>query len=137
MILVDTNVWSELTRPAPDRKVLEWERENADRLWLSTVVIGELLSGAHGLPEGKRKQAFLAGYDDLIAIHSDRIVDFDEAAARHYGAIAAFLERAGRNPTTADAQIAASAISRGLRLATRNVKDFEGLGLDLINPWET
>ena len=137
MILVDTNVWSELTRPAPDRKVLEWERENADRLWLSTVVIGELLSGAHALPDGKRKQAFLGGYDDLIGIHSDRIADFDEAAARHYGAIAAFLERAGRNPTTADAQIAASAISRGLRLATRNVKDFEGLGLDLINPWET
>ena len=136
MILVDTNVWSELTRAKPDRNVQRWERENADYLWLSTVVIGELLSGAHSLPEGKRKQAFLAGYDELIGAHSDRVVDFDEAAARHYGAIAAFLEKAGRNPTTADAQIAASAISRGLRLATRNVKDFAGLGLDLINPWE-
>jgi predicted nucleic acid-binding protein len=136
MILVDTNVWSELTRPVPDQNVQRWELENADHLWLSTVVIGELLSGAHALPEGKRKQAFLAGYDELIDINSGRIVDFDEAAARHYGAVVAFLEKAGRNPTTADAQIAASAISRGLRLATRNVKDFRGLGLDLINPWE-
>ena len=136
MILVDTNVWSELTRPAPDPSVQKWERDNATKLCLSTVVIGELLSGAQMLPDGKRKQAFLQGYDILIAAYEERIVEFDEAAAREYGRVLAFLEKAGRNPATSDAQIAAAALSGGFRLATRNVKDFEGLGIELINPWD-
>ena len=136
MILVDTNVWSELTRQHPDPAVQEWERAHADRLWLSTVVIGELLSGAHMLPEGRRKQAFLAGYDELIAIHFDRIAIFDLAAAREYGPVLSYQERAGRKPGTADTQIAATALARGMILATRNTKHFAGLGLQLINPWE-
>jgi len=136
MILVDSNVWSELTRVAPDSKVQQWEKANAAELWLATIVIGELLSGAHLLPEGRRKQNFLAGYSDLIEAHGDRIVAFDLAAAQQYGAVLAFLESNGRNPTTADAQLAAIALSRGMKLATRNTKDFLGLGLPLINPWE-
>jgi toxin FitB len=136
MILVDTNVWSELTRQTPDPNVQKWEQDNAATLCLSTVVIGELLSGAHMLPDGKRKQAFLEGYDSLIAAYQERIVEFDEAAARQYGRVLAMLEKAGRNPTTSDAQIAATALSGGFRLATRNMKDFEGLGIELINPWD-
>ena len=135
MILVDTNVWSELVRLTPDGTVRAWEKAHAPSLSLSTVVIGELLSGAHLLPEGKRRQAYLDGYDTLILQYSDRIAAFDLDAAHHYGSILAFLEKAGRNPTTADAQIAATARSNQMALATRNVKDFEGLGLDLINPW--
>ncbi|UAJ09425.1 type II toxin-antitoxin system VapC family toxin [Polymorphobacter megasporae] len=135
MILVDTNVWSELTRAIPDPAVLVWEAANADRLWLATVVIGELLSGAHLLPEGKRKQAFLANYDELIAAHADRIVPFDLAASLHYGPVLAAQERAGQAPGTADTQIAAIALAYGMLLATRNTKHFEGLGLALIDPW--
>jgi toxin FitB len=137
MILVDTNVWSELTRPAPDPAVKHWEARNASQLWLSTVVIGELFSGAHMLPDGKRKLSFLEGYDALIALHQDRILRFDEAAARRYGEVLAFLEKAGRNPTTTDAQIAAIALTHDMTLATRNVKDFAELGIELINPWDT
>lgn len=136
MILVDTNVWSELTRPSPEPGVQQWEKSNASDLWLATVVIGELLSGAHMLPEGKRKQAFLDGYDKLIDLYEDRIVPFDLEAAKHYGPVLAFLEKDGRNPTTADCQIAAIALTREMALATRNVKDFLGLGLTLLNPWE-
>ena len=136
MILVDTNVWSEAFRSKPYNQVERWAVENADRLYLSTVVTGELFSGAHMLPEGKRKQAFLEGYEQLIEQNLDRIAIFDLEAARLYGQILAYLEKAGRNPTTADAQIAATAKSRGMALATRNVRDFEGLGIDLINPWE-
>jgi hypothetical protein len=136
MILVDTNVWSELTRAVPFPAVKLWEEKNAPRLWLSTVVLGELLSGAHMLPDGARKRGFLEGYDGLIAAHQDRIVSFDEPAARLYGKLVSILEKSGRNPMTADAQIAATALSRGMALATRNVKDFEGLGIELINPWE-
>ena len=137
MILVDTNVWSELTRPAPDVTVQNWERANASQLWLSTIVIGELLSGAHMLPEGRRKQVFLDGYGGLIEQYLDRIAPFDLDAALCYGAILADLEKSGRNPTTADTQIAAIARSRNMALATRNVKHFAGLGIVLIDPWGT
>ena len=135
MILVDTNVWSELTRETPAPTVRAWEKANAAKLWLSTVVIGELLSGAHLLPDGRRKQAFLAGYDGLVAAHADRIIPFDLTAARFYGSVLAYQERAGRNPGTADTQIAASALARGMTLATRNTRHFKGLGLHLIDPW--
>ena len=136
MILVDTNVWSEAFRPLPARQVAEWADRNSERLWLSTVVIGELLSGAHQLPEGKRKTGFLSAYDALIADHSDRIAEFDLEAALRYGAILAYQTKAGRDPGTADTQIAATALARGMTLATRNVKHFEGLGIELIDPWE-
>lgn len=136
MILVDTNVWSEAFRPQPDARVAAWAERRAERLWLATVVIGELLSGAHLLPEGKRKQGFLEGYDALIFAHRDRIVPYDLEASLRYGPVLAFQERAGRNPGTADSQIAAIALANGMALATRNVKHFEGLGIELIDPWE-
>lgn len=136
MILVDTNVWSELTRAVPNPAVRAWESAQAPRLWLATVVIGELLSGAQTLPDGRRKQVFLDGYDELIEAHLDRIVDFDLAASRLYGGVVARQMRAGRNPGTADSQIAAIALANGMALATRNVKHFEGLGIELIDPWE-
>ncbi len=135
MILVDTNIWSELVRPRPEPAVRAWEKAQAPNLWLATVVIGELLSGAHLLEEGRRKQAFLAGYQALIEAHSHRILGFDLAAAQLYGGIVASQMRAGRNPGTADSQIAAMALANGLALATRNVKHFGGLGLELIDPW--
>jgi toxin FitB len=135
MILVDTNVWSELVRPEPDRRVMAWEAAQAPHLWLATVVIGELLSGVQLLPDGKRKQGFLAGYESLIAVHVDRIAAFDLDAARHYGMVLAYQDGCGRNPGTADTQIAAIALARGMQLATRNIRHFEGLGLGLINPW--
>ena len=136
MIIVDTNVWSELMRPHPNLVVQRWETNHATDLWLSTVVIAEMLSGVHLMPDGRRKRNLLANYDALIAVHHDRIVPFDLASARRYGEVLAFLEKNGRNPATADAQIAATALVRGMTLATRNVRDFDGLGLTLIDPWQ-
>jgi toxin FitB len=136
MILVDTNIWSELMRAEPNPCVKAWELAHADHLYLATIVMAELLSGAHLLPEGKRKQALLAGYDELVDLYAEKIVAFDLAAAREYGFLLAKLEKSGRNPTTADVQIAAIAASRKMTLATRNVRDFEGLDLTLLNPWE-
>jgi len=136
MILVDTNVWSELLRPAPAPAVIAWEIAEANGLYMSTVVIGEFLSGVAMMPEGKRKSDFLKRYEPIIRLYADRIVPFDLDAARHYADILAAQERAGRNPGTADTQIAATARARGMALATRNVKHFEGLGLDLIDPWQ-
>lgn len=136
MFLVDTNIWSEATRLVPDENVRRWANQHADQLWLSTIVIGELLSGVALLPTGKRKDGFSAQYEAIIAENMDRIVEYDLEAARHYAEVIAFLEKAGRNPTTADVQIAATALSGGFQLATRNVKDFEGIGIVLINPWD-
>ena len=135
MILVDTNVWSEAFRHRPDPNVQDWARRNSDALRLSTVVLGELLSGVAMMPAGRKRDALEAGYADLIGSYADRIAEFDLAAARLYADVLAFLEKAGRNPGTADAQIAATARARGMSLATRNTKHFEGLGLDLIDPW--
>lgn len=135
MILVDTNVWSELVKSVPDPAVLAWEQVNAERLWLSTVVVGEFLSGVTLMPEGRRKHALRATYDDVIALYRDRIAPFDLAAALRYAEVLAHQERAGRNPGTADTQIAATALARGMTLATRNTRDFAGLGLDLVDPW--
>ncbi len=137
MILVDTNVWSELVKASPDPNVQLWEAQNAARLWLSTTVIGEFLSGVAMMPEGTRKAALLSTYEQILEVHADRIAGFDLAAARYYSQIVAYLEHSGRNPTTADAQIGATALAGGMALATRNVKHFEGLGIDLVNPWGT
>jgi toxin FitB len=135
MILVDTNVWSEAFRPEPDAKVRNWAAANAQALWISTVVLGELLSGTELLPDGRRRQALVGAYERLVETCSDRIVPFDLEAARHYAIVVAKQRRAGRNPGTADSQIAATALARGMKLATRNTKDFEDLGIELIDPW--
>ena len=136
MILVDTNVWSEAFRPEPDTSVRQWAQTNEHSLWLSTVVIGELLSGVELLPDGQRKRALLAGYRELIERNGDRIVPFDLDASQYYAVVVAEQIRAGGNPGTADAQIAATARSRGMKLATRNTRHFEGLGIELIDPWK-
>jgi predicted nucleic acid-binding protein len=135
MILVDTNVWSELVRQSPDPNVVAWEQTNAERLWLSTVVIAEFLAGVETMPSGRRKQSLRATYDAILALHADRIVSFDIAAARRYASVLAHQEAEGRHPGTADTQIAATALANGMALATRNTKHFEGLGLVLIDPW--
>lgn len=135
MILVDTNVWSEAFRAEPNPTVREWARRHSEQLWLSTVVIGELLSGVALLPDGRRKLALSRAYDELLVAFQDRIAPFDLASAQYYGVLLAIQERAGRNPGTADTQIAATARSRGMSLATRNTRHFDGLGLNLINPW--
>ena len=135
MILVDSNVWSELMRPHPNEKVQQWEIGHAPALWLSTVVVGELLSGVELLPDGRRKRALQEGYASLLQAYSDRIVAFDLDASRRYAFVIAAQMRAGRDPGTADSQIAATALARGMKLATRNVKHFAGLGIELIDPW--
>lgn len=137
MILVDTNVWSELVKASPDRAVRAWEEANSEQLWLSTVVTGEFLSGVALMPDGRRKAALSAAYTMVIDLYSDRIAAFDLPAALHYADVLAAQEQAGRNPGTADTQIAATALARGMRLATRNTKHFEGLGLTLIDPWQS
>jgi len=139
VIILDTNVLSELTRKAPDQNVISWlDALDATDVGTTSVTAAELLYGVARLPAGDRKTQLTGAVTDLIEDDFEgRVVPFDVAAASHYAVVVSDREKAGRPIAVADAQIAA--ICRHLRatLATRNTKDFSGTGIDLLNPWLT
>lgn len=139
MIILDTNVLSECLRSNPNPDVLAWlSVQPRARLFTTTMVESEILYGIHLLPDGARKsgliQAVCAIFDEDF---SGRVLGFDRDAAMAYAEIASVRKLAGRPITQFDALIAAVALATGSVLATRNIKDFEGCGIDLINPWQS
>ncbi|TFV55770.1 type II toxin-antitoxin system VapC family toxin [Geodermatophilus sp. DF01-2] len=137
MIVLDTNVVSELIRDVPATAVVRWARSvpSAER-FLTAVSVGELVYGVSRLPEGRRRTALEAAVASALASFSpEQFLPFDEAAARPYGSLFAHRERLGRPIEIADAQIAAICLHHGAALATRNPRDFTDLDLRLINPW--
>jgi hypothetical protein len=137
MILVDTNVISELMRPNPAPRVVQWFEKNAGLpLFVSTMTEAELWAGFHRLPEGKRRlsigEAIAATFSEDFA---GRVLSFDSAAARAYGELSGMSKKLGRPMSTADSQIAAVAQVHGFKLATRNTSDFEHCGIAMIDPW--
>ena len=139
MTLLDTNVLSELMRPAPDARVLAWmDAHPADEIWISAVTIGEIRLGLALLPTGRRKALLTAIADTMFREDfAESCLPYDAAAAEHYAPIVSSRTRAGRPISVEDAQVAAIARSAGLALATRNTKDFAGIdGLELVNPWD-
>lgn len=137
MILLDTNVLSELMKAAPDQAVLAFVNGVPGMaLFTSAITQAEILYGIALLPEGKRRDALLAAARTALDNHfRGRVLPFDGDAAEAFAAIAAARRQAGRPLSQADAQIAAIAKSRGAALATRNVSDFDGCGVSVINPW--
>ncbi len=137
MFVIDTNVASELMRPEPMAAVAAWIAEHDARdMYLTTVSEAELLYGVAIMPTGKRRNALEAAMTRWLDLgFRERILPFDSAAARAYAEIAAERRRAGRPIGGADCQIAAISRSRGAVFVTRNVRDFEGTGLNVINPW--
>lgn len=136
MIVLDTNVISELARPAPSLPVLEWV-DAQDGIAITATTAAELLHGVARLPDGARK----SGLTDAIAEMldgplRDKVLAFDRAAASHYAEIVAAREASGRPISIADAQIAAICRSRGAALGTRNVRDFDAVGIAVVNPWD-
>lgn len=125
-------------RPAPDVKARQWlNGQITDELWLTSTIVAELLFGVVRMPEGARKQRLAATSKEIIEQNfTDHILPFDLAAAISYAEIMARFESKGRPIDMADAQIAAICWVQDARLATRNTKHFEGLGLSLINPWD-
>ena len=136
MIIVDTSVWSELTRPAPDKRVIDWEAANTHLLWMSTVVLAEFRARAHLLPAGSRRDAIADVIERIVAAYVDRLLTFDEPCSRWFGVVLAEARQLGRPISTADAMIAATARAHGMRVATRDVNDFAGAGVEVINPWQ-
>ncbi len=137
MIVLDTNVVSELMRLGPDSMVVAWvDRQRADDVWLSAVTLAELLYGVGRLPAGRRKTELASQLDAMVADDFDhRVLAFDATAAAHYADIVVVRECAGRPISAADAQIAAICRSHAAALATRNVDDFRDTGVTIVNPW--
>lgn len=137
MILLDTNVVCELMRPAPDAAVLAWTRAHSnDELATSVVTVAEIGAGLACLPAGARRRDLVARWSRLQDDgFGERIFGLDQAAAKVYGELFAQRQRAGRSMAAFDFLIAAIAHIHGLVVATRNVRDFEDCGLQIINPW--
>lgn len=135
MILVDTNVWSELAKPEGDPAVLAWLEANDGDLALSTLVMAEIQYGLE-LPKAAHKRAdlilWLRGLEER---YWSRVWHFDADDARSFGRLAASTEVKKRDPQVIDLQLAAQALARGAAVATRNVKDFEWTGVTVIDPW--
>lgn len=137
MIVVDTNVWSELIRPEPDRRVVQWEAANAHLLWLSAIVMAEFRARAALMPVGQRRQAIGRAIEAVIDAYKDRALPFDDRCSREYGAVLLSARSAGRPIQAPDAMIAATALAHGMQVATRDRNDFAGAGVALIDPWQS
>jgi predicted nucleic acid-binding protein len=137
VIVLDTNVVSELMRPSPAPAVARWLAAQASgAVFLSAITEAELRYGIALLPDGKRRTALAGAVEAMVQEDfRGRVLAFDSAAAAAYAEIAAGRRQLGRPISQADAQIAAIAKSRGARLATRNTADFAECGIEVIDPW--
>lgn len=138
MIVLDTNVLSELMRSVPNQQVLAWvDAQPASDLVITSITVAEILYGIARMDDGKRKQTLhalaLAMFEEDFA---GNVLPFDMDAAEQYAGLVSQSEAAGRAVGMADAQIAAICRVHGARLATRNVRDFDRFGLSIINPWK-
>jgi len=136
--LLDTCVICEPTRAKPSPRVLAWLREQPEEtLFLSVLTLGEIRKGAALLPAGPKRRALERWLErDLPERFSGRIVEVDADAADLWGRLIASAEAKGRPLPTLDSLLAATALSRGLTLVTRNTPDFTATGAELLDPWE-
>jgi len=137
VILLDTNVLSALMQERPDPAVRRWlDSVPAESIWLTAITVFEVRYGLERLPKSGRRQALEHAFKVALEEKFEgRVLPFDTVAAEAAGVISALQDRAGRHVDFRDVQIAGIATARKATLATRNVSDFEGLQIPLINPW--
>jgi toxin FitB len=137
MIVLDTNVVSELMKPLPDARVVQWlDDQWAETFWLTSVVLAELLNGLELLPEGKRKRDLFQLLDEIVEeMIEDRVISFDAIMARRFATIYSIARTKGISVGFADCQIAAAALAHGYSVATRDERPFRAMGVTVINPW--
>ena len=135
MIVIDTNVLSEPLRTRPEPRVLAWLSTVSGEVGFTSISVGEILTGVRRLPAGRRRDGLLAEVERSFGTYAALVLLYDEPAARTYAAMNESRRVAGHPLSVEDGMIAAICRSRGLALATRNTKDFHGLGLELIDPW--
>lgn len=139
MIILDTNVISEIFRPQPDERVVAWLESLTGDVAITAVTLAELLAGVRRLAGGRRKDTLSASVDAAIEPYrnSRSVFAFDDVAAEQFADILVAREAAGLPISTADAQIAAICRVRRATCATRNLKDFAHTGIELLDPWTT
>lgn len=136
MIVVDTNVTSELMKPAPSSAVSAWvQARSASDLYTTSITLAEIHYGIERLPEGRRKELLRTIAEEVFSAFAENILPFDTSAAIEYARIVSDRDRAGAPIDGFDAQIASICRTHDAALATRNVKDFEGTGIDVVDPW--
>lgn len=137
MILLDTNVVSALMRRDPEAAVVSWlDNQPAESIWTTSITVFEVRTGLELLEPGRRRQQLEKTFEELLADELEgRVQSFDKAAAIAAGTIAAQRQSAGRSLEIRDVQIAGIATARRASLATRNTRHFDGLGIDLLDPW--
>jgi len=137
MIILDTNVLSELMRPKPSARVLAWIAKQPEAEFFTTSITeAEIFYGIEVLPKGRRRRHLTAAAEVVFTEDfSGRVYGFDSAAARAFSKIASSRRTSGRPISHADAQIAAIAKSRRAKVATRDVRGFEQCGVDVVDPW--
>lgn len=137
MIVVDTNVASELMRPAPSPVVAAWVRSrNPTDLYTTSITLAEIRFGIERLPAGYRKDQLSATAAEVFVAFADHVLPFDAEAAAEYAVMVSRRERAGAPIDGFDAQISSICRTRRAALATRNIRDFENTGIDVIDPWK-
>lgn len=136
-LLLDTNVLSEVTRPNPDMRVLAWlDQLDEDRSFVSIISIAEIRRGIALMDNGRKRDALAEWLArDLPQRFERRIIPVDEPVALAWGDLMGRAKRSGRGLSSMDGLIAATVVAHDLTLATRNTRDFEGFGIELIDPW--
>ncbi len=139
MIVFDTNVVSEVFRPSPEPRVVDWTASLTGDVAITSVTLAELLAGVRRLPDGRRKDELAHGIDGALEPYrgSRAVLRFDDRAADRYADVLVAREAVGAPISTADAQIAAICLAHDAACATRNVKDFASTGVALIDPWRS
>jgi toxin FitB len=137
MIVLDTNVVSELMRAEPALAVLAWLRKSSGAgLYTTAVTVAEIRYGIARLPEGQRRESLHQAANEIFGAFPRQVLPFDLAAASTYADVVAGRERQGNPIDGFDAQIAAVCRSQAATLATRNTKDFAATGISIIDPWQ-
>jgi hypothetical protein len=137
VIILDTNVVSEPLKTEPDAAVLAWlDAQSPATLCLTSITLAELLAGVAALPAGRRRNKLAQALtEQVLPLFEGRVLAFDAQAAHAFGRVQAGAQAAGNPIGFADAAIAAIASAHGYALATRNVRDFKGAGVQIIDPW--
>lgn len=136
MIILDTNVLSELMLRVPNRRVVAWlDRQPRTSVWTTSVTIFEIRFGLEAMPPGKRRDALIGDFDEFLVRIEHRIAPFDYEAAQQASTLMALRRLQGRPREMRDTMIAGIVLSRHATLATRNIRDFEDISAPLLDPW--
>jgi toxin FitB len=137
MIILDTNVVSELMKPSPSAAVTDWVRaQTGGELYTTSITLAEILYGVARLPGGRRKELLRTTASEVFAAFEDQVLPFDSSSAMHYANVIGGRDQLGLPIDGFDAQIASICRANGAALATRNLKDFQHTDVNLIDPWQ-